>query len=107
MVDRVAGSNTERLVACITLWPKSGDLGPEHLKPDQGGPPEAYREVLRSVVNKSPHPNVHLLEGPDLLPGTRGLAPDVLHPTDYGHSLIAENLARALKGLGVSAYPAT
>jgi hypothetical protein len=96
MVDRVGGSDPERPVACITIWPKAADLGPEHVSPGHRGTPEQYREALRGIVRSCGRPNVHLLEGPALLPEMRGLAPDLLHPTDYGHALIAENLAREL-----------
>ena len=99
MVDRVGGSDPARTVVCITLWLKGADLGPEHVNPDAGGTPEQYREVLRKVVADRGHANVHLLEGPELLPEIRGLAPDILHPTDYGHTIIAENLAARLQEL--------
>ena len=99
MVRRVAGADPKRAVACITLWPKAADLGPDHCGRGHAAAPEAYREVLREVVHGCGMPNVHLLEGPDLLPHWRGLGPDLLHPHEYGHSLIAANLAPRLEHL--------
>jgi lysophospholipase L1-like esterase len=96
MVNTVAAAPGERPVACITLWPKGGDLGPEHVGPRCGGAPEEYRQVLRDVVAECGRTNVHLLEGRELLPEWRGLSADLLHPTDHGHTVMAENLAGRL-----------
>lgn len=99
LVRRVAEADPARLVVCISLWPKAADLGGEHLSPKNQAEPEAYREVLRRIVSDGGWSNVHLLEGRQLLPHWRGLATDILHPSDYGHALIASNLEREIRRL--------
>lgn len=97
MVNAMASTSPDRLIACMTLFPKTADLGPEHVGRNCGGTPEQYRQALRDVVAECGHPNVALFEGRELLPEWRGLSSDLLHPTDYGHTIIAENLARRLR----------
>lgn len=99
MVNTVASSPGDRPVACITLWPKGGDLGPEHVNPGCGGAPEEYRQVLREAVADCDRSHVHLLEGRELLPEFRGLSADLLHPTDYGHTIMAQRLAERLEDI--------
>jgi hypothetical protein len=98
-IERVASGRPDGLLACISAWPKADDMGPEHVSPRSGGSPEQYRAALRDVVARCGRPNVVVIEGPHLLPEMRGLAMDLLHPTDYGHTLIAENLAREFRRL--------
>ncbi|MBI3942469.1 MAG: hypothetical protein HY326_05600 [Chloroflexi bacterium] len=99
MVNTVAGANTQRPVACITLYPYYRDFG--IVLPDQtyGGPPEAYRQALRQAVGACPHPNVHLIEGPEILTDIRGLTTDLIHPSDVGMTEMGRNLAGKLAHL--------
>jgi hypothetical protein len=96
MVNAMAAPSLKRLVACMTLFPKTADLGRGHLAQNCGGTPEQYRQVLREVARECGRANVLLFEGRELLPEWRGLATELLHPSDYGHTIIAENLARQL-----------
>jgi hypothetical protein len=63
------------------------------------GNSEQFRAALRDVVECSPHDNVHLLEGTDLLPTVDGLTTDFTHPGDNATISMAELLAAALDGL--------
>lgn len=97
MVNTIAASSPRRIVACMTLFPKAADLGPDHMGRNCGGTPEQYRQALRDAVAECGRPNVFLFEGRELLPDWRGLSTDLLHPTDYGHTIIAENLTRQIR----------
>jgi len=99
MVNAVARANTSRPVACITLYPYFGDFIPKLRDPGCDGTPEDYRQVLREVVAACPYPNVHLLEGTDILRDITGLTPDLIHPADDGMIQMGENLARRLHEL--------
>ena len=99
MVNTVAGSNPDRPVACITLFPYFRDLGVEPQDFTPGGKPEDYRQILRNVVQECPHPNVHLLEGPELLTDVTGLTTDLIHPSDLGMIQMGWNLSQKLKEL--------
>lgn len=95
MVNTVAGADTRRPVACITLYPYFDDLDTQDRKAHATG----RRRSLRDAVAACPHPNVHLFEGPDILSDLGGLTPDLIHPADNGMIQMGENLARKLRPL--------
>jgi hypothetical protein len=101
MVNTVSGANTNRPVACITLWPYFNDMTSDGGKPRkaEGGTAEEFRQSLRDAVAACPNPNVCLLEGPELLTDTAGLGGDLIHPGDYGMMEMGINLAAKLKPL--------
>ncbi len=93
MVDRVAGSNPDRPVACITLYPHFRDFDSEAEAADKSA---RFRDILRAVVSESNHPNVTLIEGPEILADPGGLTVDLIHPGDLGMIQMGECLARRL-----------
>lgn len=105
MVHTVAGANPDRPVACITLYPYSRDFGIEPVNAQHGGTPEAYRQALRDAVAACPHPNAHLIEGPELLTDITGLTHDLIHPGDYGMTEMALHLAARLQALMEQSAP--
>ena len=98
MVNTVAGANTKRPVVCITIYPSYLEFDGRF---DTGGrgAPEDYRQALRDVVRACPHPNAHLIEGPEILTDISGLSADLIHPSDDGMIMMGENLARRLRPL--------
>ena len=101
MVNTVSGANLDRPVACITLWPFFNDMLADDGKLKQGetAPAAKFRQSLRDAVAACPNPNVHLLEGPELMTNTAGLTDDLIHPGDYGMMEMGLNLVAALKPL--------
>jgi lysophospholipase L1-like esterase len=105
MVNTVSGANTERPVVCITIYPHFREFGPQFEDPDaKGAPastgvPEEYRQRLRDAVAACPHPNVHLVEGSEILSDIGGLTVDLIHPADNGMIQMGENLARRIAAL--------
>ncbi len=99
MVNKVAGADPKRSVACITLWPYYRDFGISDQDAVYGGGPEEYRQVLRDVVRDCPHDNVHLLEGPDILTNISGLTSDLIHPANDAMIEMGWRLAEKLKPL--------
>ena len=96
MVNTIAASDTIRPVFCITPQPYFGDLCADVEGSHGSGVIAAYREELRRVVEKSPHKNVHLIEGSHLVTSVEGYTMDLTHPGDFGHAEIGENLARRI-----------
>jgi lysophospholipase L1-like esterase len=99
MVNRVAGSDTERPVAAITIYPHFRDLDQGLCNPADKGTTEQYRQALRDAVAQCPHPNVTLIEGSEIMDDISGLTPDLIHPADNGMIRMGENLARRLEPL--------
>lgn len=94
MVDTVAGANPEKPVFAVTLYLSAKDLcvGHEHAEES-----ERFREALRDVVGESPHENLHLLEGADVLTHVGGLTTDLVHPGDDAFVRMGQNLANELE----------
>lgn len=96
MVNTIAGTDTDRPVFCITLFSFFGDIE-EFVEASYNATPAEYRQKLREIVAACPHPNVHLVEGQDILGGLAGLGPDLIHPGDNGMIRMGENLARIMR----------
>jgi hypothetical protein len=99
MVRTVGGADPQRPVACITLYPFRRDFLEPDPNLDHGGTPEQFRQALRDAVAACDLPNLHLIEGPDLLTNIGGLSNDLLHPSDNAMIEIGRNLAARLKPL--------
>lgn len=99
MVNTVAGANTNRPVACITLYPYFRDFGVSDPGAIYGGSPGDYREILREVAVECPHPNVHLIEGGGILTNIGGLTGDLIHPSDNAMIEMGRNLFTRLEPL--------
>lgn len=99
MVNTIAGADTSRPVACITLYPYFRDFGGNDPNAEYGGTPDEFRQTLRDVVAECPHPNVHLIEGREILTNIGGLNADMIHPSDNGMIEMGKNLSAKLKPL--------
>lgn len=96
LVQRMADSDPQRPVVCITIFPHFRDIDDCFLTPEAKATSAEYRQVLRDIVTDLNRPNVSLIEGPDLLPGIEGLTFDLIHPGARGMVQIGEELARRL-----------
>ena len=96
MVNTVAKADTSRPVACITLYPYFRDFGISDPDAQYGGTADEYRQALRDVVAACPLPNVHLIEGPEILTNIGGLTADLIHPSDNAMIEMGRNLSARL-----------
>lgn len=97
MVNTVAAADATRPVVCITLFPFFRDFGQHNPNKTYGGTPEEYRLALREIVAACPHPNVHLLEGKDMLTDIGGLSTDLIHPSGLAMVEMGQRIAEKLK----------
>lgn len=96
MIERIAEANPTNPIVCMTLFPHVREYKQDH---KEAALSETFREKLREAVAESGHENVHLVEGPDLLPTASGLTTDLVHPGDEAMIRIGENLAREIEPL--------
>ncbi|WP_408960260.1 SGNH/GDSL hydrolase family protein [Natrinema sp. 74] len=96
LIDRVASAHPENPVVAVTIFRNSRDVC---RRADPEGLCEQFRAELREVVAETPHENVSLLEGPDLLPTIDGLTADLVHPGDNAMITMGETLATELESL--------
>jgi len=57
----------------------------------------AFNAILASTISAQSYPGVHLLSGKDILTDDEGLSTDLLHPADYGHIIMGQNLAKLIR----------
>jgi lysophospholipase L1-like esterase len=87
-------ASRERTAPCSqTGWHFTTSPGPK------SAPTASFREALRDVAAASPHANVHLLSGRDVLDDVTGLSTDLVHPADDGMVRMNERLADRLADL--------
>lgn len=55
-----------------------------------------HRQTLREIVAKADDPNLHFIEGDQVLTRFGGLGQDLIHPSPVGHVLMGKNLAELL-----------
>jgi lysophospholipase L1-like esterase len=85
-------------VFLITIYPNSADYFLNGTAPVF----EANQQFIRAIQDihrEFNRPNLHLIEGSDLLNDFHALASDLIHPSDYGHMLIGERLAARMSHL--------
>jgi lysophospholipase L1-like esterase len=90
MLDAVAAADHGRPVVAVSLLPHDRDL--PGADPIAAAEADRFRDALADLVAASPHPNLSLVPGPELL-DVAGLSADLLHPGDAGMATIAERLA--------------
>ncbi|MDF3055929.1 MAG: lysophospholipase [Rariglobus sp.] len=95
LVTRCTEAKPGRPLVLITLYRNWAD----HLvEPDAAtAKQEAFNKILRNLAAEFAGRHVHLIEGTDIVDDLSCLGSDLLHPTDYGHARMAENLVRALR----------
>lgn len=97
LVKRMADADPKRQVVCITIFKHWRDINDRYLTGNEKATAEEYRQILRDIVKELDRPNVHIIEGPELLTDIGGLSQDLIHPGARGMIQIGEELARRIK----------
>ena len=97
MVDRLTKAHPKKPVVLISIYPNI-DLAPYGLRTtsEMAIKQAAFNDVLRDLAEQGPD-NLHLIDGGAVLGDFRNLAPDLLHPSDFGHIEMGRNLADLLR----------
>lgn len=56
-----------------------------------------FEQVLSEIIKNMSNENLYYIPGKDILTDFSGLCTDLLHPSDYGHIIIGEDLSRKLE----------
>lgn len=101
LLERIIAEHPDRPIVLITIFPNA--QSPENAR-DAGQVQQtqmAFDEILREAVRELRHPNLHLIEGRDVLTDYSGITKDLIHPGDYGHMEMGRNLAARIGELGL------
>lgn len=96
MLDRVIERHPAKPVFVTTIYPNRATyfLDTSHLLHVQEG---IFNKALLHCFESSKHPQLHLLDGAAIMCDLTSLTSDLIHPSDYGHTLMSEQLAKLLQ----------
>lgn len=94
IVDKFIKEKPQKPIFLINTFPNGSDAltSPDKIAETQN----QYRQILRDIASGKKNQNVHLIEGDQILSDFTMLAPDLLHPTHPGQSLMGFNLANII-----------
>ncbi len=97
LIEEVCVSHPDKPVVMTTIFPNIEPLcpSPTLLKEREDG----YCRILRELADTLPYSNLHLVEGTQILDNLACLGADLIHPTDFGHVVMGENLFHILSGI--------
>lgn len=96
LVEGMLKHNPGKPVLLISIYPNSTDV----LKnPDDSiaAVNRAFVERLQKIHQSLNHPDLHYVDGHSILTDFGALTADLIHPSDYGHTLMGEQLAQVIK----------
>lgn len=98
LLRKVTSAHPGKPIVAINIFPNN--LSEDRVLDRQGIGTEseiAFNRIVRELVKEIAAPNLHLIEGRDILTDFTGLSGDLLHPSTFGHSIMGFNLAAKLK----------
>lgn len=95
LVEGILAHHPGKPVVLVSIYPNSADA----LKNEES--PEAqvnrsFIERLRRIHQSMNHPHLHFVDGHQILTDFSALTTDLIHPSDYGHTLMGQHLAEAI-----------
>ncbi len=94
-IESIKQHHIDKPLVLITTFPNSKTY--EVNKTNEGLTESSFNEILRELATDSISPALYLIEGNEILTDFTALDKDLIHPSDYGHTLMGENLANRLR----------
>lgn len=99
LIRTFAESHPAKPVVLITLFPSLERAEIANSAGVNQERDEAFCRIIREIHRELNRPNLHLIEGGDILDDVNGLGADLLHPNIFGHAVMGMNLAERLRRL--------
>lgn len=96
LLDTVTAKHANKPIFVTTIYPNRATYFIEphdKLSEDE----KRFNEVIRNYVASHSIPNLHLLEGCEIMKDFTSLTSDLIHPSDFGHILMGEQLASRMR----------
>jgi lysophospholipase L1-like esterase len=93
LLEQLVEKHPDKPIFLITIYPNFAT----HMANEVTETDLKYNEILREHVRKLNHVNLHLVEGSMVLDDFSGLSVDLVHPGEYGHMRMGENLATLMR----------
>jgi len=97
MVGHIVNHHPDKPVVLITLFPFFAEYYKEEDAVSKNA--EAYRNIIRRIADEGNHGKLYVVEGGEVLDSVDLLTADLVHPSDYGHARMGENLAKLMRGV--------
>lgn len=98
LLSRLIEKYPNKKIFLIDIFPNYA-TNPNNEFRDRGIAEKSFKEVIETLVKEFNHNNLHHFKGSDFLDSYTLLTEDVLHPSDDGHSSIAEVLSNRIKDI--------
>jgi hypothetical protein len=98
LVEGMLQHNPGKPVVLISIYPNSSDALKDVSNPisQLNG---LFNERLQRIYDSLNHTSLHYVDGHRILTDFSALTTDLIHPSDYGHTLMGQHLAEALSGI--------
>ena len=97
LIERIIARHPDKPVVLITIYPNGQSIQNALEESEHQVKQLAFDTILRETVKELQHPQLHLVEGSDILTDYSGITKDLIHPGDYGHSEMGLNLAKFIQ----------
>ena len=94
LIRTMVEKNPAKPIAVITHFPT--DMTFASVLDKNGETELKFEESLRDIVHHLKHDNLRVIDGGDVLDRYDGHSVDLIHPGQFGHAVMGENLARIL-----------
>lgn len=96
LLEKLLKQHPDQAVVVITMYPNFATYPWEETETSLKD--VRFNRILREHVDRlgAGYPKLALIEGHGILTDCSGLSCDLVHPGEYGHAVMAENLARRL-----------
>ncbi|MFH5181869.1 SGNH/GDSL hydrolase family protein [Paenibacillus sp. TAB 01] len=98
LLDRMIELQPEKPIFLTTMYPNRASYFHANASiPKLQEDEKRFNEVLESYCANKRHAQLHLLDGREIMSDFVSLTSDLIHPSDYGHMLMGEQVARLLR----------
>ncbi|WP_168122355.1 GDSL-type esterase/lipase family protein [Paenibacillus sp. HB172176] len=92
LLEQVIARHPDKHLFLITIYPNFATFADTNAtRMDR-----RFNEILRSHAEELNHPNLHLIEGDTVMTDMSAMTCDLVHPSEYGHMVMGENLAKQM-----------
>lgn len=95
LVDTLRAALPGKPIAILGIFPHSVSLGWDR-NSEAARKHEAFNQISREIVRERADRRLYFIPGEEILTAAAGLTVDLLHPSDDGHIMMGEALARKL-----------
>ncbi len=97
LLEKIKRDRKAKKVYVIDMFPNKGVIALDHQSKYYVNY-RRFKQIVRSLMNDCADENMILVHGEDVLKDFSYLSTDLLHPSDEGHVLMGENLAKIMRG---------